>query len=140
MNQVIIYTDGSCRTNPGPGGWSAVLISKDRTRRKELSGSVAHATNNEMELRGAIEGLKALKRPCLVQVRSDSRYLVDGGNGLTRQKANKALWSELREARSKHRVIFVWLKGHNGHEENERCDELAKEAALDAELEAEYPT
>jgi ribonuclease HI len=139
MNQVIIYTDGSCRTNPGPGGWSAVLLSNDRTQRKELSGSVLHATNNEMELRGAIEGLKALKRPCLVQIRSDSRYLVDGGNGLTRQKANKALWGELREARSKHRVLFVWLKGHNGHEENERCDELAKEAALDAELEAEYP-
>lgn len=138
MNQVIIYTDGSCIGNPGPGGWGCVLLSKDQSRRKELSGSSPDTTNNAMEVTAAISGLRALKTRCSVEVRSDSRYLVDGGNGKSRTLRNAALWKELRALCSRHSVYFVWLKGHNGHPENERCDELAKEAAMDADLDAEY--
>jgi len=138
MNQVIVYTDGSCRGNPGPGGWGVVLLTKDRSRRKELSGSSPHTTNNEMELRAAIEGLRALKNPCKVEVRSDSRYLVDAGNKKNRIKSHRELWQELFKLKARHEVWFVWLKGHNGHPENEQADELAKEAALDADLDAAY--
>lgn len=138
MNHVSIYTDGSCIGNPGPGGWACVLLSKKQGLRKEITGSERHTTNNAMELRAAIEGLRALKNPCSVQVWSDSRYLVDGGNGKNRIKAHPELWEELNSLASSHKVRFSWLKGHFGHPENERCDELAKESALDADLDAEY--
>lgn len=131
LPRVIIYTDGSCLGNPGPGGYGVVLLSADRKRRRELSGFEVNTTNNRMELLGAIAGLRALKTRCRVQVRSDSRYLVDLGNGVTRGKTNRDLIQQLRAFCTTHDVLFVWLKGHNGHPENERCDELAKAAAED---------
>lgn len=137
MKQVEIYTDGACRGNPGKGGWGAVLVFGGRER--ELSGGERETTNNRMELTAAIEALSCLKEPCIVTLTSDSRYLVDGmTKGWAKswkargwRKADKSpalnpdLWDRLLSLCEVHRVSFVWVKGHEGHPYNERCDALA---------------
>lgn len=134
---VIIYTDGGCRHNPGPGGYGAVL--KYGKQRRELSGGFRLTTNNRMELLACIEGLKCLKHPCGVVLHSDSKYVVNGitkgwakrwrANGWMRNKQEKAvnpdLWAALLDLCEIHDVEFVWVKGHAGIAENERCDQLA---------------
>jgi ribonuclease HI len=135
---VEIFTDGACFGNPGPGGWCAILRSGRRER--VLSGAEPDTTNNRMELRGAVEALRALKRPCRVALRSDSRYLIDGMNewvpawrarGWKRRGnlriENLELWQELLDAASRHAVEWIWIRGHAGHAENERCDRIANE-------------
>lgn len=137
---VEIYTDGACLGNPGPGGWAAVLSSGKRTR--ELSGGEAGTTNNRMELKGAIEGLKALKRPCEVVLYTDSRYVACGmtewvprwrRNGwrtaARKPVENRALWQALSEASRPHHVRWEWVRGHCGVAGNERADRLARLAA-----------
>lgn len=137
MKKVEIYTDGACRGNPGRGGWGAVLVYGQRER--ELSGGEAMTTNNRMELMAAIEALSALKEPCEVTLTSDSKYLVDAvtlgwaknwqANGWRKsdrsQALNTDLWETLLRLLERHRVTFVWVKGHDGHPYNERCDRLA---------------
>ena len=139
--QVQIYTDGACSGNPGPGGWGAILVFGPH--RKEMNGYMAGTTNNRMELFAAISALGALKEPCDVKLYSDSNYLVqafqdhwiDGWKKRGWKTANKQpvknrdLWERLLAAKSKHKVEFIWVKGHAGHELNERCDELATTAA-----------
>ncbi len=136
---VRIYTDGGCEGNPGPGGWAAVL--EYNGHRKELSGSQPATTNNRMELQAAIEALRALKEPCAVELFTDSEYVR---NGITdwlpawkkrgwrtagkKPVKNKDLWQALDEATQRHKVTWHWVKGHNGHAQNERCDQLAAEA------------
>ena len=136
-----MYTDGSALGNPGPGGYGVVLMSGPY--RKELSCGYAHTTNNRMELMAAIIGLEALNRPCEVDLYSDSQYLVkafndhwiDGwlkNNWKNSQKKavkNVDLWKRLLDAKAQHQVHFIWVKGHAGHPENERCDKLATTAA-----------
>ena len=134
---VDIYTDGACAGNPGPGGWAAILRYKGTE--KEISGFERDTTNNRMEMRAVIEALRMLKRACSVRVHSDSQYLRDGittwihgwkRNGWkTRDKRpvkNRELWEALDELSQKHRVDWIWVQGHAGHPENERCDELAR--------------
>ena len=136
---VVIYTDGACSGNPGPGGWGAILMSGPH--RKELSGAEAQTTNNRMELMAAIEALGALKKPSEVELWTDSAYVRDGitkwikgwkRNGWqTADKKpvkNADLWQTLDAARARHVIEWHWLKGHAGHPENERADELAREA------------
>ena len=134
MKKVTVYTDGACRSNPGPGGWGAVLCYKGTE--KELHGGEAETTNNRMELLAAINALSALKEPCIVEVWSDSKYLVDAiERGWARKwqksawKGGKAknpdLWEKLLTLLDVHKVSFVWIKGHNGHPENEFCDKTA---------------
>ncbi len=133
---VEIYTDGACRGNPGPGGWGALIRSGDRE--KELSGGEAPTTNNRMELLAAIEGLRALKKPCRVKLYTDSIYVRDGitkwihgwlRNGWRtadrKPVKNAELWQQLLEAVGPHRIEWHWVKGHSGHPENERVDALA---------------
>ena len=133
---VEIFTDGACRGNPGPGGWAALLRTGDKER--EISGGEAHTTNNRMELRAAIEALNALKRPCRVEIHTDSNYVRDGitkwihgwkRNGWrTADKKpvkNAELWQELIDASERHQVVWHWVKGHSGHPENDRVDALA---------------
>lgn len=141
MKQVTIYTDGACSGNPGPGGWCAIL--EYQGREKMISGGEESTTNNRMELMAVIVALEALNRPCEVEVHSDSQYVVnafnkhwiDGWKKRGWKTANKQpvknrdLWERLLAARSKHKVEFIWVKGHAGHELNERCDELATTAA-----------
>jgi len=135
--RVDIFTDGACSGNPGPGGWGAILRSGETER--ELSGGEALTTNNRMELLAAIEALGALKRSCSVHLHSDSQYLRDGitkwihgwkRNGWrTADKKpvkNAELWQRLDAERERHEVTFHWVKGHAGHAENERADELAR--------------
>ena len=144
---VQIYTDGACSGNPGPGGWGVILQSGPH--RKELSGGEPHTTNNRMELMAAITALEALKGPSRVELWTDSNYLLDGitkwihawrRNGWkTADKKpvkNVELWQRLDEAVKRHAVEWHWLKGHAGHPENERADELAR-AAIKAIREAE---
>lgn len=140
MKTVYIYTDGACSGNPGAGGWGAVL--KYGTACKELSGAEEMTTNNRMELTAVIMGLKALKEPCEVILTTDSKYVVDGiekgwarswqRNGWIKSDKkpalNRELWEELLLLLDTHKVKFVWVKGHAGHPENERCDELAVSA------------
>ncbi len=137
MKHVDIYTDGACRGNPGNGGWGAVLVYG--TVEKELSGGAEATTNNRMELTAAIEALAALKEPCHVTLTSDSKYLVDGiTKGWAKgwkakgwKKADRSpalnpeLWERLLSLVEFHTVEFVWVKGHDGHPYNERCDKLA---------------
>ena len=136
MKEVKIYTDGACRGNPGRGGWGAILVYG--RFEKELSGGDAETTNNRMELTAAIEGLAALKEPCRVTLYSDSKYLVDAylqgwveswrAAGWRRGKEalkNPDLWEKLYSLTEIHEVEFVWVKGHAGHDYNERCDRLA---------------
>ena len=134
---VYIYSDGACSGNPGPGGYGVIL--RCDGREKELSGGAPDTTNNRMELSGVIAGLEALKFPCKVILQTDSRYVVDGiekgwakswqrNNWIKSDKKpalNKDLWERLLELLELHEVSFVWIKGHAGHEENERCDRLA---------------
>ena len=139
MQRVTIFTDGACRTNPGPGGWAAVLIYRGRQR--ALSGSAPNTTNNRMELMAAIEALNALKRPCAVELFTDSEYLQKGiRSWLPRWKnrgfltidgqpvKNQDLWQQLEQAASRHKVEWKWVRGHAGNQINELCDRLAKEA------------
>jgi ribonuclease HI len=139
-HNVVIYTDGGCApTNPGPGGWAAILIKG--AHQKELKGGEAHTTNNRMELIAAISALEALKQPCVVDMHTDSQYVRDGitkyinnwkRNGWrTAAKEpvkNKDLWERLETARNVHTVRWHWVKGHSGDQFNERADELVREA------------
>jgi ribonuclease HI len=136
LPEVEIFTDGACKGNPGPGGWGAILRSNGKER--ELSGGESPTTNNRMELMAAIEALNALKRPCRVQLYTDSVYVRDGitkwihgwrRNGWrTADKKpvkNAELWQALLDATAAHRIDWHWVKGHAGHPENERADALA---------------
>jgi ribonuclease HI len=136
---VVIHTDGACSGNPGPGGWGAILASGRHVR--ELKGGEVHTTNNRMELTAAIAALDALKRPCLVDIHTDSQYLRNGvltwmaqwkRNGWrTAEKKpvkNIDLWQRLDALSQRHRVRWHWLRGHAGHALNERADALAREA------------
>ncbi len=140
LSRVEIFTDGACRGNPGPGGWAALLRMGDKER--ELSGGEPLTTNNRMELLAAIRALQALKRPCSVDLHTDSVYVRDGitkwvhgwqRNGWrTSDKKpvkNEELWRELLEAVGPHQVRWHWVKGHSGHVENDRVDALACAAA-----------
>lgn len=134
---VEMFTDGACSGNPGPGGWGTILRCKGKE--KELCGGEKETTNNRMELTAVIIGLKALKFPCKVTITTDSKYVVDGitkgwaegwrANGWVKKDKKPALnpdlWGELLDEIAKHEVNFVWVKGHAGHPENERCDFLA---------------
>lgn len=136
-NKVTIYTDGACSGNPGPGGWGAILSCGGHE--KELCGGEKQTTNNRMELTAVIEALSALKIPCEVLLVTDSKYVVDGiekgwakkwrSQGWMRNKKEKALnpdlWQKLLELLELHAVTFQWVKGHAGHPQNERCDQLA---------------
>lgn len=137
MKNIDIYTDGACSGNPGKGGWGAVLVYGNNE--KELSGGNPNTTNNRMELTAVIEALKALKEPCSVKLTTDSKYVCDAvnqrwvygwkKNGWKKSDKKPALnvdlWQELLPLLEIHRVEFVWVKGHNGHKYNERCDTLA---------------
>ncbi len=135
LKQVTLYSDGSSLGNPGPGGYGGILEFKGK--RKEYSGGEPHTTNNRMELQGVIEGLKLLKEPCEVTVISDSSYVVNAINSWLagwikkdfKKVKNVDLWQSYRESASLHSVKGVWVRGHNGHPENERCDELATQEA-----------
>jgi len=137
MKRVEIWTDGACSGNPGPGGWGALLRFGDKE--KELFGGEAETTNNRMELTAAIEALNALKEPCEVELTTDSQYVKGGITGWifgwkkngwkTANKKpvkNAELWQALDEAVSRHKVNWHWVKGHAGHAENEKADELAR--------------
>ncbi|MCA3559450.1 MAG: ribonuclease HI [Aestuariivirga sp.] len=137
-NKVIVHTDGACSGNPGPGGWGAIMDYNGA--RKELSGGEARTTNNRMELMGAISALEALKRSCEVEMHVDSQYVKDGitkwihgwkKNGWKtagkKPVKNAELWQRLDDALKLHKVSWHWVKGHAGHDHNERADELARE-------------
>lgn len=140
MKTVYIFTDGACSGNPGPGGWGAVL--RYNTAEKQLSGGEKDTTNNRMELTACIEALKMLKEPCRVELTTDSQYVVNGitkgwaeswrRNGWKKSDKkpalNSDLWAQLLDLCERHDVTFNWIKGHAGHEENERCDRLAVDA------------
>lgn len=134
---VEIFSDGACSGNPGPGGYGTIL--RHGKHVKELSGYAAETTNNRMEMLGAIVGLEALKRSCRVCLTTDSQYLVKGmtewiegwqrkgwKNSKKEEVANRDLWERLLELTKIHQVEWLWVKGHAGHQENERCDELAR--------------
>ncbi len=136
-DKVVIYTDGACSGNPGPGGWGAVLIYGDH--RKEINGGESETTNNRMELMAAIEALNALKKDCTVDLYTDSNYVKNGitswihgwkkngwKNSQKKPVKNAELWQELETATKRHDVQWHWVKGHAGHPENERADELAR--------------
>jgi len=137
MVHVDLFTDGAAKGNPGPGGYGAIL--RSGTHEKELSGGFYHTTNNRMELMAVIVGIEALKSGCSVRVVSDSKYVVDAFNarwidgwkrrGWAKVK-NPDLWKRLLKAMEPHQVRFEWIKGHNDHPENERCDRLAVAASL----------
>lgn len=141
MKEVALFTDGSCLGNPGPGGWAAIL--EYRGHLKELSQGYKLTTNNRMELLAVINGLAVLKESCSVQITTDSQYVKNGmtswlagwkrHNWVNSQKKpvkNKDLWQRLDQECSRHKIHWNWVKGHAGHTQNERCDELAKNAAL----------
>ena len=146
MKVVEMYTDGACSGNPGPGGYGVIL--KIGNHRQEFSGGYKQTTNNRMELRAVISGLRALKEPCHVKIFSDSKYVVDAvrkgwaekwqANNWYRNKKERALntdlWEELLTLIKKHYADFYWVPGHAGHPENERCDELAVAAAAGKNL------
>ena len=140
MEKVIIYTDGACSGNPGPGGWAAVLMYKEN--KKEISGAIKNTTNNIMELTAVVEALKTLKFPCKVDLYSDSSYVINAfekkwifgwmkNNWKTSSKEpvkNKEIWQELYDLTKVHKVNFIKVKGHSDNIWNNRCDELAREA------------
>lgn len=146
LEHVVVYTDGACIGNPGPGGYGAVLL--DRRRRKEISGGFRKTTNNRMEILAAIKALESLKERCRVTLHSDSQYLVNAmskgwaqrwrSRGWKRNKKDKAinpdLWDRLLLCCEYHSVVFKWVRGHSGNPENERCDRLATQAALGKDL------
>lgn len=137
MKKINIYTDGSCSGNPGPGGWGAILKYKDVE--KEISGGNSNTTNNRMELTAVIEALKLLKEPCDITITTDSSYIVKAfnegwldnwikNNWKKSDKSpvlNRDLWETLMNLLCSHKYVFEWIKGHNCHPENERCDKLA---------------
>ena len=145
MSRVQLFTDGACRGNPGPGGWAFLLKHPASGTEKEVSGGDAATTNNRMELQAVIEGLRALKRPSEVEVITDSVYVAKGAsewmtgwkdNGWRRREGksfkpvkNVELWQDIDELLARHDVHFTVVKGHSGHPENERCDELAVAAS-----------
>ena len=137
MKQVQVFTDGACSGNPGPGGWGAIMRYNGKV--KELSGGEAQTTNNRMELTAAIQALNALKESCVVDLHTDSNYVKDGIGGwiegwkrngwktASKQPVkNVELWQALDAARRRHEVRWHWVKGHAGHDDNERADELAR--------------
>ena len=140
MEKVIIYTDGACSGNPGPGGWGTVLMYKDIE--KEISGGAKETTNNIMELTAVVKGLKILKFPCEVELYSDSAYIVNAFNqgwifnwkkknwktADGKEVKNKEIWKELYRLTKIHKVTFIKVKGHSDNEYNNRCDELARNA------------
>ena len=140
MEEVIIYTDGACSGNPGPGGWGSILMYKEN--KKEISGAKENTTNNVMELTAVIEGLKLLKFPCKVKLYSDSAYVVNAfeqkwiygwlkngwKNSSKEPVKNKELWQKLYDLTKIHEVEFIKVKGHSDNEYNNRCDELARNA------------
>jgi ribonuclease HI len=142
--KVIIYCDGACLGNPGPGGYAALLMHEHKmATERVIFGSTPHTTNNQMELTAALEGLKALKRACVVHIFTDSQYLIKGmtewmfnwqKNGFkTAAKKNIAnidLWQELWKTSQNHEITWRWVKGHSGHPLNDRVDEIAREQAL----------
>lgn len=141
MKTIVIYTDGACLGNPGPGGWGALLMYGDVE--KEISGNEAHTTNNRMELMAAIAALQQLKTPCSITLYTDSTYVMKGmsewikgwiakGWKTADKKPvkNADLWQQLLDAAAQHKVQWKWVKAHNGHPENERVDMLARNAAL----------
>jgi ribonuclease HI len=149
LSEVEVFTDGACRGNPGPGGWAAIL--RYRGTERELGGSEPDTTNNRMEMTAAIAGLEALKRRCRVQLYSDSQYLRDGITkwieGWKRRGWRTAdkqpvknidLWQRLEAASARHDVVWIWVRGHSGHPENERADALAR--AHIAEVGSTYQT
>lgn len=143
--EVVLFSDGACSGNPGPGGWGCILRHVATGTEKELSGGKAETTNNQMEMQAVISGLEALKRATVVEVVTDSTYVAKGSlewmpnwkqNGWRRREGrswkpviNLELWQQLDELLGKHRVRFTLVKGHSGHPENERCDVLAVAAA-----------
>ena len=145
MEKVMIYTDGACSGNPGPGGWGTILMYKDS--KKEISGAKKDTTNNVMELTAVIEGLKMLKYPCDVEIYSDSAYVVNAfnqkwidswikNNWKTSGKEpvkNKEIWQELYDLTKVHNVKFIKVKGHSDNEFNNRCDEMARNAIKNLE-------
>ncbi|MFL6808059.1 MAG: ribonuclease HI [Bradyrhizobium canariense] len=144
---VTIYTDGACSGNPGPGGWGAILKFGDKE--KELNGGERHTTNNQMELMAAISALEALKKPCTVDLYTDSQYVRQGITGWihgwkrngwrTADKKpvkNVELWQRLDAALKQHEIRWHWVKGHAGHPENERADQLARDGIVKARLQA----
>lgn len=146
MNEIEIYTDGACRGNPGPGGWGAILIAG--RHRKELYGGEKETTNNRMELMAVIEALRALKRPCRIVLHTDSQYVKKGitewifdwkrrgwKTAAKKPVKNADLWEILDEAQAAHEIDWRWVKGHAGHPENEKADELAN-LGVDAVLKA----
>ena len=146
MKRVVIHTDGGCKGNPGPGGYGAVMVCGKH--RKELAAGYRLTTNNRMELRAAIAALQLLSEPCEVELHSDSRYLIDaisknwiggwkkrGWQTAAKQPVkNQDLWLLLTEAMAGHKIDWRWVKGHAGHTENERCDELANIAIVGMNL------
>jgi ribonuclease HI len=139
LTRVDIFTDGACQGNPGPGGWAAVLVSG--THRREVTGYAPATTNNRMELQAALEGIRNLKQPCEVDLYTDSQYLKNGMESwLAKWKRNgwrtagkqpvknADLWEQLEAEAGKHTMRWHWVRGHDGHVENERCDFLANEA------------
>lgn len=149
MNRVTIYTDGGCVPNPGIGGWGAVLIAGGH--RKELSGGELESTNNRMELTAAIEALRALKRPCEVDLHTDSQYVMNGitqwmkgwkargWHGKSGPVKNVDLWQALDKEVQRHKINWTWVRGHTGVEENERCDQLAEAEIARLQGDARYP-
>ena len=154
LKQITLYTDGSCLGNPGPGGYAAVLIYKQH--RKELAQGYELTTNNRMELMAAIAGLQSLSEPCQVKLTTDSQYVrqgitqwIHGWKKRGWKTANREpvknvdLWLLLDSEIQRHEVEWFWVKGHSGHPENERCDELARNAALAADsrlIDSGYPS
>ncbi len=148
MKHIHLFTDGSCLGNPGPGGWAAILRLVDGDNEKEIFGGYAETTNNRMEIMAVIEGLKALKYRCRVQVFSDSQYVCNAikkdwlkswqkNNWKKADKKpvkNQDLWEILAKLLTEHEVTFHWVKGHQGHVENERCDVLARTEAAKSNL------
>jgi ribonuclease HI len=141
LKQVEIFTDGACKGNPGPGGWGVIL--RMGRHEKEMSGSEPQTTNNRMEMTAAIKGLNALIEPCEVTLYTDSKYVIEGitkwvhgwrrngwVNASKQPVRNADLWHDLIEAAQRHKVNWQWVRGHDGHVENERVDKLASDAAL----------